>query len=167
MENKDNYRPNVAIIIVNKAGKVLWCKRKDGYGWQFPQGGLDNGESTVEAIYRETEEEVGLKKEDLKIIKESEDWFDYRVPEHRIPKYFRFKNSKFIGQTQKWFLAEILCEDSKINLNASSPVEFDDWTWANYWYPINGGVEFKKSTYRKVLTSFLPHYNNFVKNRKT
>ena len=43
MENKDNYRPNVAIIIANKAGKVLWCKRKDGYGWQFPQGGLDNG----------------------------------------------------------------------------------------------------------------------------
>ena len=101
MENKDNYRPNVAIIIVNKAGKVLWCKRKDGYGWQFPQGGLDNGESTVEAIYRETEEEVGLKKEDLRIIKENEDWFDYKVPEDRIPKYFRFKNSKFIGQTQK------------------------------------------------------------------
>ena len=101
MENKNNYRPNVAIIIVNKSGKVLWCKRKDGYGWQFPQGGLDNGESTVEAIYRETEEEVGLKKEDLRLIKESQDWFDYKVPEHRIPKYFRFKNSKFIGQTQK------------------------------------------------------------------
>ena len=93
MENKENYRPNVAIIIVNRMGKVLWCRRKDGYGWQFPQGGLDNGETTVEAIYRETQEEVGLEKEDLRIIKESEDWFDYKVPEHRIPKYFRFKNS--------------------------------------------------------------------------
>ena len=87
MENKDNYRPNVAIIIVNKAGKVLWGKRKDGYGWQFPQGGLDNGESTVEAIYRETKEEVGLDKEDIRIVNESEGWFKYKVPKYRIPKY--------------------------------------------------------------------------------
>ena len=71
MENKENYRPNVAIIIVNKVGKVLWCKRKDGNGWQFPQGGLDNGESTVEAIYRETEEEVGLKGKILESLKKT------------------------------------------------------------------------------------------------
>ena len=167
MEYKESYRSNVAIIIVNKMGKVLWCRRKDGQGWQFPQGGLDNGETTLDAVYRETQEEVGLKKEDLRIIKESEEWFYYKVPENRIPKYFRFKNSQFIGQTQKWFLAEILCADSKINLNASSPVEFDDWTWSSYWHPVNGCVEFKKSTYRKVLKSFLPHYSSFVKSLKT
>ena len=167
MENKENYRPNVAIIIVNKMGKILWCKRKDGNGWQFPQGGLDEGESPLEAVYRETKEEVGLDKENIRIIKESEEWFKYKVPKNRIPKYFRLSNSKFIGQTQKWFLAEILCEDREINLNASSPVEFTDWTWASYWHPINGGVDFKKNTYRKVLASFLPHYNSFIKNRKS
>ena len=80
MENKEDYRPNVAIIIVNKAGKILWCRRKDGYGWQFPQGGLDKDESPIDAIYRETQEEVGLEKEDIRIIKESEEWFDYKVP---------------------------------------------------------------------------------------
>ena len=165
--NKKNYRKGVGVVVVNNEGQFFLGKRIGAQAWQFPQGGLDNGESTVEAIYRETEEEVGLKKIDLRIIKESEDWFDYKIPEHRIPKYFRFKKSKFIGQTQKWFLAEILCEDSKINLNASSPVEFNDWTWTNYWYPINGGVEFKKKTYRKVLTSFLPYYNTFIKNQKT
>ena len=163
MENKEDYRPNVAIIIVNKAGKILWCRRKDGYGWQFPQGGLDKDESPIDAIYRETQEEVGLEKEDIRIIKENEEWFDYRVPKNRIPKYFRFRNSKFIGQTQKWFLAEILCDDSNINLNASSPVEFDKWVWANYWHPIYGGVEFKKKTYRKVLISFLPYYHSCLK----
>ena len=71
MKNKENYRPNVAIIIVNRKGKILWCKRKDGNGWQFPQGWLDPGESPKEAIYRETKEEVGLDKEDIRIIKES------------------------------------------------------------------------------------------------
>lgn len=167
MENKENFRPNVAIIIVNKMGGILWCKRKDGNGWQFPQGGLDAGESPLEAIYRETREEVGLEKKDLRIIKESEEWFDYKVPEDRLPKYFRLKNSKFIGQTQKWFLAEILCEDSRVDLNAFSPIEFVDWTWSSYWHPVNGGVDFKKSTYRKVLKSFLPEYNYFIKNQKT
>ena len=144
-------------------GQILWCKRKDGNGWQFPQGGLDDGESPLEAIYRETQEEVGLKKQDIRIIKESENWFKYKVPQDRIPKYFRFNNSKFVGQTQKWFLAEILCDDSYINLNASTPIEFVDWIWSSYWHPLNGGVEFKKNTYRKVLKSFLPYYNTFIK----
>ena len=167
MKNKESYRPNVAIIIVNKMGKILWCKRKDGKGWQFPQGGLDEGESTTEAIYRETKEEVGLDKEDIRIIKESEQWLNYKVPKNRIPKYFRLNNSNFIGQTQKWFLAEIICEDRKINLKSSSPVEFDDWTWSSYWHPVSGGVDFKKSTYRKVLKEFLPYYQSFVTNLKT
>lgn len=167
MKNTENYRPNVAIIILNKEGQILWCKRKDGNGWQFPQGGLDKGESPLEAVYRETQEEVGLERKDLRIIKETKEWFNYKVPEERLPKYFRFENSKFVGQTQKWFLAEILCEESRINLNASSPIEFVDWTWSSYWHPINGGVDFKKSTYRKVLKSFLPDYNYFIKNQVT
>ena len=167
MENTENYRPNVAIIILNNSGQILWCKRKDGNGWQFPQGGLDKGERPLEAIYRETQEEVGLERKDIRIIKETKEWFNYKVPEDRLPKYFRFKNSTFIGQTQKWFLAEMLCEDSCINLNASSPIEFVDWTWSSYWHPVNGGVDFKKATYRKVLKSFLPDYNYFMKNQGT
>ena len=39
------YRPNAGIIIFNRQGKLLWCKRKTGDGWQFPQGGIDDGES--------------------------------------------------------------------------------------------------------------------------
>ena len=53
------YRPNAGIIIFNREGKLLWCKRKTGDGWQFPQGGIDEGESPEEAILRETYEEVG------------------------------------------------------------------------------------------------------------
>ena len=54
------YRPNAGIIIFNKKGKLLWCKRKTGDGWQFPQGGVDEGETPEEAVLRETYEEVGL-----------------------------------------------------------------------------------------------------------
>ena len=67
MANKEIYRPNVAIIILNKEGKSLWCRRKQHDGWQFPQGGIDDGETPLEAVLRETEEEVGLKESEIKI----------------------------------------------------------------------------------------------------
>ena len=47
------YRPNAGIIIFNKEGQLLWCKRKTGDGWQFPQGGIDEGETPKNAIYRD------------------------------------------------------------------------------------------------------------------
>ena len=85
------YRPNAGIIIFNKEGKLLWCKRKSGDGWQFPQGGIDDGESPEEAVLRETYEEVGLKENQIKIIKENSRWIDYDVPGHKIPNYFSLK----------------------------------------------------------------------------
>ena len=115
--NEGLYRPNAGIIIFNEEGKLLWCKRKSGDGWQFPQGGIDDGESPEEAIVRETYEEVGLKRNQIKIIKENDRWIKYDVPKNKIPKYFSLKNRKFRGQTQKWFLAEFIGEDSDINLN--------------------------------------------------
>jgi hypothetical protein len=40
----DGFRPNVGLIIFNDEGKVLWAKRIGQDAWQFPQGGLDEGE---------------------------------------------------------------------------------------------------------------------------
>ena len=47
----EQFRENVAIIVSNSEGKVLLCARADNAGmeWQFPQGGIDSGESDMEA----------------------------------------------------------------------------------------------------------------------
>ena len=156
------YRPNVGIIIFNKDGKILWCKRKQGDGWQFPQGGIDKGESPLEALYRETYEEVGLKKHQIKIVRENERWIGYDVPKDRVPKYFSFKNRRFKGQTQKWFLAEFLGNDEDINLSLHSQIEFSEWTWSSYWHPITGGIEFKRDAYRKALNDLFPYYLDYL-----
>ena len=152
------YRPNAGIIIFNKQGKLLWCKRRTGDGWQFPQGGIDEGELPEEAIFRETYEEVGLDESKIRILKENERWINYDVPRDKIPRYFSFKNRKFKGQTQKWFLAEFLGEDHDIDLNLHDQIEFTQWTWSTYWHPIKAGVEFKRNAYRQVLNAFLPFY---------
>tara|TARA_B100000963_G_C22383725_1_gene561265 strand:+ start:122 stop:616 length:495 start_codon:yes stop_codon:yes gene_type:complete len=156
------YRPNVGIIIFNRDGKILWCKRKQGDGWQFPQGGIDKGESPLEALYRETYEEVGLKKHQIKIVRENERWIGYDVPKDRVPKYFSFKNRRFKGQTQKWFLAEFLGNNEDINLSVHSQIEFSEWTWSSYWHPITGGIEFKKDAYRKALNDLFPYYLDYL-----
>lgn len=152
------YRPNAGIIIFNKKGKLLWCKRKTGDGWQFPQGGIDEGETPEEAVLRETYEEVGLDMSKIRIIKENNKWVNYDVPKEKVSKYFSFKNRRFKGQTQKWFLAEFLGDDNDINLNLHNHIEFTEWTWSSYWHPIVAGVEFKRNAYREVLLDLLPFY---------
>ena len=64
------FRPNAAALILNRSGELLVCERINDRGaWQFPQGGIDEGESALEAMYREVLEEVGIPEKDLKKIK--------------------------------------------------------------------------------------------------
>lgn len=161
MSSQKKYRSNVAIIIINRFGKVLWCQRKQHDGWQFPQGGIDKGESPKEAVLRETKEEVGLSSNDIEIVYESEEWFKYEVPKEKRSRYFTKKI--FFGQKQKWFLAKLLSDDTKINLRTNKHIEFDKWVWVNYWYPLSTVIQFKKETYRKALLTIVPEYNKLTK----
>ena len=54
------YRKNVALILERRSGKILICQRSDcENSWQFPQGGVDEGEKHEEALKREVKEELG------------------------------------------------------------------------------------------------------------
>ena len=104
---------------------------------------------------------MGLDREDLKIIYESKKWYRYKVPEERRPSYFISKNS-FLGQEQKWFLAELLTKDSNIDLKSSKTIEFKKWNWVSYWYPLGSVIWFKKSVYQQALLELLPSYLSFM-----
>tara|TARA_Y100000590_G_scaffold54738_1_gene57194 strand:- start:796 stop:1299 length:504 start_codon:yes stop_codon:yes gene_type:complete len=160
LSSKEEYRLCVVAMIVGPLNKVLWCRRIEHDGWQFPQGGIDQGESPLEAVLRETKEEVGLQEEDIDIVFEAKDWFKYDVPRDKRPKYFR--KNVYKGQKQKWFLVKLLSDDTKINLHASRPMEFDKWIWSTYWYPLHTIVPFKKEVYRQALIHLLPEYNKLI-----
>ena len=68
MIDQEGYRPNVGIVILNKNKQALWAKRVAEDAWQFPQGGINEGESVKDAMYRELMEEVGLSPGHVKII---------------------------------------------------------------------------------------------------
>ena len=56
------YRSNAGVVVFRGDGKVLFCKRLDNYvkNWQFPQGGIDKGETAEHAAFRELKEETSV-----------------------------------------------------------------------------------------------------------
>ena len=120
----EGYRPNVAMVVINSMNKVLICRRKNTRTWQFPQGGIDNGEDIKNAMYRELSEEIGLSKDDVILVGESEGTITYD-----IPKTIRSKvlGGKFKGQEQKWFLLKLKKDNSEIKLDNETFPEFDKY----------------------------------------
>ncbi|MDQ7989362.1 MAG: RNA pyrophosphohydrolase [Candidatus Dactylopiibacterium sp.] len=148
MLDRDGYRPNVGIVIVNPNNEVFWGKRIREHSWQFPQGGIKQGESPEQAMYRELYEEVGLRPEHVRVLTRTRDWLRYDVPKHWIKREWR---STYRGQKQIWFLLRLTGRDCDINLRASGHPEFDAWRWAGYWVPLEGVIEFKRGVYRYAL----------------
>jgi len=69
MVDAEGFRPNVGIILANPAGRVLWAKRIGMDAWQFPQGGVNPGETPELALYRELREEIGLDAEPVDLAR--------------------------------------------------------------------------------------------------
>ncbi|RKF20941.1 RNA pyrophosphohydrolase [Alginatibacterium sediminis] len=151
MIDGDGYRPNVGIIICNQRGQVLWARRCGQHSWQFPQGGVDDGETPEQAMYRELHEEVGLLPKDVKILASTRHWLRYKLPKRLI----RWDSAPVcIGQKQKWFLLSLEGEESNIRFDRCGHPEFDDWRWVSYWYPVRQVVSFKRDVYRRAMKEF-------------
>lgn len=164
----DGYRPNVGIVIVNDNADVFWARRVGGDGWQFPQGGIDKGESIVDSLYRELEEETGLLATDVAVIARTQGWLRYDLPRHHhhvqqhMQKVSIFSSSStekigFKGQKQVWFLLKLLNANVEPNFNMSDSPEFDDWCWIKYWDAIERVVDFKRDVYSKALQELAPN----------
>ena len=161
----DGYRPNVGIVICNKHGQVLWAKRFGQNSWQFPQGGINEGENIETAMYRELYEEVGLTKKDVRLIWASKYWLKYKLPKRLVRNEGNCNQPVCIGQKQRWFLLQLTADESTINLKATKNPEFDGWRWVSFWYPVRQVVSFKRDVYRKVMKEFA--FVLFNENRKT
>jgi putative (di)nucleoside polyphosphate hydrolase len=147
MIDKDGYRPNVGIILINKDNQVFWGRRINETSWQFPQGGILPGEEIEHAMFRELNEELGLSKEHVSIIGRTTNWLHYDVP----GSYSRTNNS-YRGQKQIWYLLRFIGHDYNIDLRFHKDQEFDAWRWVNFWLPLDEVVNFKQNVYRSALT---------------
>ena len=166
MLDREGFRPNVGIILLNARNQVFWGKRLRTHSWQFPQGGIKYGESPEQAMFRELHEEVGLHPDHVRILARTRDWLRYEVPDHFIRKDAR---GHYRGQKQIWFLLRLMGRDSDLDLRATDHPEFDAWRWNEYWVPLELVIEFKRDVYQMALTElarFLPrvnHHNRYLR----
>ncbi len=152
MHNKKRYRPNVAAVILSskypEKCEFFIAHRTDiRNAWQFPQGGIDDGETPQEALRRELLEEIGCN--DVEILGEFPEWITYD-----FPKVARGKCYPYDGQTQKYFLVR-LKEDAKIDLKAFEVPEFEEYEFVAYEELFKRVTYFKRKVYRKVIDYFM------------
>jgi len=160
----EGFRANVGIIVANGRGELLWARRVGQDAWQFPQGGINRGESPEQALYRELQEEIGLREHDVELLGCTRGWLRYRLPQRLLRK-----DSKplCIGQKQKWFLLKMLADNDQVSVDNGYKPEFDHWRWVSYWYPLAQVVPFKKEVYRRALKELAPKHSRLVAGQST
>ena len=146
----DQYRPNVAAIIVSskypQKSEIFIAERNDiSDAWQFPQGGIDEGETPKAALLRELEEEIGT--DDVSVVAEYPEWITYDFPEA-----VQEKMKPFIGQSQRYFLVR-LKPSAKINLETEHP-EFTQYKFEGLSTLFSTVSHFKRPIYKQVVKYF-------------
>ena len=146
--DEEGFRANVGIILTNEDGKLMLAGRVGARGWQFPQGGVVEGEDPTDAMYRELREEVGLEPHDVELLGMTTDWLRYRLPD----KYIR-RNSKplCVGQKQRWFLLQLVSSEERVRFDLCDKPEFDRIRWVDFWRPVNEVIYFKRRVYARAL----------------
>ncbi len=148
------YRPCAGVMLMNRQGLVFAGQRLDRPGaWQMPQGGIDAGETPLQAALRELTEETGIPEEKVEVVAEAPDWVYYDLPPELLGKVWK---GRFGGQRQKWVLMRFLGQDSDICIETEHP-EFDRWCWMSSDDLLDSIVPFKRAVYEEVLAAFRAH----------
>jgi putative (di)nucleoside polyphosphate hydrolase len=156
----DQYRPCVGITLFNRDGLVFLGRRRFGpetgmlnHAWQMPQGGIDPGETPLEAAKRELYEETNIRS--VGLLGENEPWLAYDIP---TPLAGLAWKGRYRGQRQKWFAFRFEGDESEIDVErpgggAHKP-EFEAWRWEAIERVPELIIPFKREVYEEVTSAF-------------
>ena len=149
------YRPNVCAVLTDDARtRVLVFRRVAAtiapHHWQFPQGGLDEGEDPQAGILRELAEEIGTN--DVELLSRLPEPIRYEFPPE-VREWLAGhdpEKTRYDGQEQIWFLARLRGGSAVIHFE-HQPAEFDAFRWVSPAEAVELVVPFKKEAYRLGL----------------
>ena len=120
------YRKGVSALIINNKDEFLLVTLNsfEEHFFAIPGGGLEEGESLEEAVYREIKEELGIEVEFLKFIGKGEVplVFNFKIPKVR-------NGIKMIGSERHFFAFEFTGDDIEIKLQEN---EVNAYKWVSY-----------------------------------
>jgi putative (di)nucleoside polyphosphate hydrolase len=144
------FRRNVGLMIVNRERRILAGEAFHYAGeWMMPQGGIDAGESPLEAMQRELQEETGLLFSQVRLLREHDDWLRYlfRKPQYKDDVFY-------IGQSQRWFLLEY--NGPLPDAATVEEREFLHFDWVDADWLVEQIPAFEKEVYKSVVAAFRP-----------
>ncbi len=142
-----DFRPCILAVFSDANGRVLVAERTQPHpSWQFPQGGIDPGETAAEALRREMREEIGC--DDFTVLGQSPEPIRYTFPPGMtapIAKQFR-------GQDQVWFHVRFAAGAGP-DLAKATDREFSATAWVTPTEAVERVVVFKKDAYKLGLAA--------------
>jgi putative (di)nucleoside polyphosphate hydrolase len=140
------FRVGVGVVVVDRSS-VLVLKRRNvsDHHWQLPQGGLGMDESPLDGMYRELEEETGVARRDVELLRSTDSWWAYELP-------LEYRNAKVgWGQVQQWFLCRLTAPRQRVQ---PDQVEFSEADWVSAEQLLVRAVPFRVPTYRRLVQEF-------------
>lgn len=141
----EKYRKCVAIVL-RKNNQIFVGERiKNKNAWQLPQGGVDEGETYLEAAVRELYEETGITS--VEFVLNTKNTYKYKYPRYLFDSMVKkYGSARFVGQEVAFCVFDFIGDDSEVNLN-STVAEFSNWKWTTAEDVINSIIYFKRKVY--------------------
>ncbi len=140
------FRRAIGAIILDKNNNIVSFQRTDfPDNWQEPEGGIDENETAIEALFRELYEEINIDKDDFEIINETKQFIQYLFPNG--------EKFGYDGQEKKFFLVR-LNKDKIFKFDNTEEIEFLNYKNMSANELLNSVPKFKKQMYETVLKEF-------------
>lgn len=156
------FRLCAGAVVFNREGKVLLGNRIDTEddSWQFPQGGIESGETPEEASRRELFEETGVTSVATVCTDAKPSRYEFS---EGIKTNLRKRGIFNDGQDIFFSLFYFTGKESEINVKTAFP-EFKGYIWESLDFATANIIEFKKNIYVSAASRFAPLIKRYIEN---